>query len=339
MKNRNARHSIWAILVFILSIALPAAGQQATPAAKPAAQPAAKPSTPPASVKTEPEAGPGTPDKVVIKVADRKVTQSQIDFLIENLNPQAKQSLESVGRRPLGEEYVRLLLLANAAEAEHLQDSPEIRDRIELQRTQMLAQVEYDKMAKEITVTPEEVGKYYTEHKPDFESAEVREFVVRKKPEGAKEGTPGFPEAEAKAKAEAMRKALVPGADIKQVTKDFGITNVVMIDAEPRTVRRKQLLPELDKAAFELKDGEVSEPLETSQAIVFLQIAGHHTSELKEVEKDIESRVRQQKLEEEMGDLRKKSDVWLDEKYFETPLTDTTPAPAQAPAAPSAPKQ
>ncbi|HEV2352560.1 MAG TPA: peptidyl-prolyl cis-trans isomerase [Terriglobia bacterium] len=274
----------------------------------------------------------------MIKVADHKVTQGEIDFLISNLNPQAKQQISAEGRRPLGEEYVKVLLLSHRAESEHLENSPEVRNRIELQRTQMLAQAEYEKMSNEVKVSPDEVGKYYTEHHPDFETAQVLEFVVRKKPEGAKEGTPGFPAEEAKAKADAMRKALATGEDAKKVSKDFAVTNVVMIDAEPRTIRRGQLLPALDKSAFELKDGEVSMPLETPQAIVFLQIVGHHTAEQKDVTTDIENRIRQQKLDEEMADLRKKTDVWLDDDYFKGPAAPAAPGTPQAPVPPSAPK-
>lgn len=334
MENRNPRNLILALIVLALSVGMPARAQQSAAPSKPAE----KPSTPPADTTTEPEPGTATSDKVVIKVADHNVTQGQLDFLISNLNPQAKQSLAAQGRRPLGEEYVKVLLLSHQAESEHLENSPQIRDRIELQRTQMLAQAEYEKMSNDVKVSPDEIGKYYTEHQPDFETAEVREFVVRKKPEGAKEGVPGFLPAEAKTKADAMRKALAGGADAKKVTQDFAVTNVVMVDAEPRTIRRGQLLAPLDKAAFELKDGQLSEPLETSQAIVFLQIVGHHTAEQKDVATDIENRIRQQKLDEEMADLRKKTDVWLDDDYFKAPVSPAPAAPAQAPAPPAPPK-
>jgi parvulin-like peptidyl-prolyl isomerase len=334
MENRTARYLGLAIFVLILSVCVTAGAQNpATPS-----KPAEKPSTPPVAEKAVPESTEGSPDKVVIKVADHKVTQGEIDFLISNLNAQAKQSLASEGRRGLGEEYVKVLLLSHQAESDHLEDSPQIRDRIELQRTQMLAQAEYEKMSSEVKVSPDEIGKYYTDHKAEFDEAQVREFVVRKKPEGAKEGALGFPADEAKAKADAMRKAVAAGTDIKKVTQDFAVTNVVMIDAEPRTIRRGQLLAPLDKAAFELKDGEVSEPLETSQALVFLQIVGHQTAEQKDVASDIERRIRQQKLDEEMADLRKKTLVWLDDDYFKAPLAPAAPAPAQSPAPPSTPK-
>ena len=334
MENKFTRHSFLALIVLILSMNVPTHAQQSAPSSKPAE----KPSTPPVRAKTEPDPSVASSDKVVLKVADHKVTQGEIDFLISNLNAQAKQALASAGRRPLGEEYVKVLLLSHQAESEHLEATPEVRERIELQRTQMLAQAEYEKMSSEVKISPDEVGKYYSAHQPDFQTAQVREFVVIKKAEGAKENVPGFAPADAKAKADALRKAVTAGTDIKKLTSDFVVANAVMIDTEPRTVRRGQLLAPLDKSAFEQKDGEVSEPLETPQAIVFLQIVGHQTAEQKDVATDIENKIRQQKLEDEMADLRKKTDVWLDEDYFKGPAAPTLSAPAQAPAPPTTPK-
>ncbi|HLY62152.1 MAG TPA: peptidylprolyl isomerase [Terriglobia bacterium] len=334
MENKYPRFLVIAIIMLGLAAGLQAAAQNPAPASKPAQkQPSA-----PAAAKAAPEPAADSPEKVVIKVADHKVTQGEIDFLISNLNPQGKQALASAGRRPLGEEYVKVLLLSHQAESEHLEATPEVRERIELQRTQMLAQAEYEKMSNDVKISPDEVGKYYSAHQPDYQTAQVREFVVIKKPEGAKENTPGFAAADAKAKADAIRKALTAGTDIKKITQDFVAANAVMIDADPRTIRRGQLLAPLDKSAFELKDGEISEPLETPQAIVFLQIVSHQTAEQKDVAADIENKIRQQKLEDEMADLRKKTDVWLDEDYFKGPSAPVPPAPPQAPAPPAAPK-
>jgi len=96
------------------------------------------------------------------------------------------------------------------------------------------------------------------------------------------------------------------------------------------------LLPALDKAAFELKDGGVSDSLDTPQALVFLQVVGHHHADQKEVAADIENTLRQQKLEAELAGLRTKTNVWMDEDYFKS---QAAPAPPQQPpASPTTPK-
>ena len=112
--------------------------------------------------------------------------------------------------------------------------------------------------------------------------------------------------------------------------------NVVMSDTEPRTIRRGQLLPPLDKAAFDLKEGAVSDPLDTPQALVFLQVVGHHHADQKEVAADIENTLRQQKLDSELAGLRNKTDVWMDEDYFKG--QSMPPSIQQPPTTRSAPK-
>ena len=330
MKNKIVWHfSMAFILLAVFLVPAASAQKSATPATTPKASSATPGTAAPAN-------GAASTDKVVMKVGASQVTQSEIDALISNLNSQAQQTLAKQGRRPLGEEYVKVLLLSEQAANDHLESSPEVHRRLELQRVQTLAQAEYEKMASEVKVSPDEIGKYFAAHQPEYETAQVREFVVRKKQPGAKEGTVGLSADEAKTKADAIRKALTAGSDAKKVAQDFALPNVVMSDAEPRTIRRGQLLPALDKAAFELKDGGVSDSLDTPQALVFLQVVGHHHADQKEVAADIENTLRQQKLEAEMAGLRTKTNVWMDEDYFKS---QTAPAPPQQPpAAPTAPK-
>ncbi len=324
MRTIMARQTILAIIL-LAAWSVPAAwAQQAGSTVKPAKETATPPST---STTASANESSDPSKKVVLKVGSAAITQSEIDFIYSNLNPQAKQALATQGRRPLGDEYVKVLLLSQQAENDHLDSVPGVRERLELQRTQMLAQAEYEKMSSEIKVSPDEIGQYFTAHQPDFQTAQVREFVIRKKPDGAKEGTPGLSAEEAKTKAESMRKALTSGTSIETVRKDSSVPNVVMIDSDPRTIHRGELLASLDKAAFELKDGQVSDPLETPQAVVFLQVVGHKMPEQKDVATEIENRLRQSKLETAVSDLRNKTKVWMDDEYFKPQVKNTTTTP------------
>jgi parvulin-like peptidyl-prolyl isomerase len=86
----------------------------------------------------------------------------------------------------------------------------------------------------------------------------------------------------------------------------------------------------LEKAAFELKDGELSQPLEVAQAIVLFQLIGHRSAELKQVSADIENTLRQEKLDATVADLKKTTVIWMDQDYFQA-----TPAPPTLNARPS----
>jgi len=332
MENKIARHAFLAIILLAVCLAPRVSAQQTGASAKAAEEKKATPSAATQPASTSEATAPSK--KVVIKVGGAEVTQKEIDYLISIMNPQAQQALAANGRKPLGDEYVKVLLLSQQAENDHLESIPELRERLELQRTQMLAQAEYEKMSNEVKVSPDDIGKYYTTHQSEFETAQVREFVVRKKPDGAKDGTPGMSAEDAKATADKIRKSLAAGTDPATVVKESAVPNVVMIDQEPRTIKRGQLLASLDKAAFELKEGQVSDVLDTPQAIVFLQIVGRHLQEQKDATTDIENKLRQEKLDTALGDLRSKTKVWMDEEYFKPQAAIATPPKATSSDAP-----
>jgi peptidyl-prolyl cis-trans isomerase C len=271
---------------------------------------------------------------VVLKVGNQQVTQADLEFFVRNLNPQVQQAAAGQGRRPLGEQYALMLLLSQEALSRHLDDSPDFRRQMEWQRVQWLAQAEYKKLASQVNVSPEEIGQYYSTHPAEFEQLEVRQIGIRKKAESAKEGA-GLSPQEARARLDAIRTALAAGTDAKKVTQDFTIPNVVFIDAQPRSIRHGQLPGELDKKAFQLKDGDFSEPLDTPQGIFCIQAIRHDHPELKTVSAEIENKLRQQKVQATLEALKKKAAIWMDEDYFKAPAAPAQKAPGAPPSSPA----
>ena len=305
---------------------------------------AQQPPTPPKPAQggTPPAAGAGTAatkaaassQKVVLKVGPTQVTESEIDSLVSKLGRRASAIVAAEGLRPLGEEYVKMLLLSRRALDEHLDASPALRSQLEYLRDQTLAEAEYQKMAGEVRVSQEEVSQYFAGHRSEFETVQVREFLIKKRPPGSTDPVQGFPAEEAKTKAEAIRNALLAGTDIDKVAAKFATPSnaVTLIDRKPRTFRRSEMKPELAKATFEAKDAGVSEVVETPQALIVVRVFGHQHPELKEVATEIETKLRQQKLDAEIGELKKKAGVWMDEDYFK-PKPLATPASAAQPPA------
>lgn len=292
---------------------------QQAPAAKPAAPAPEKPAA------TAPQE---SPEKVVLKVGTQNFTTADMEFLISSLSPQLQQAVERQGKKPLADQYAAMAALSQQGEKDHLDVSTTFRQQMALHRLQALAQAEYEKLAQDVKVSPEEINQYYAAHASEFDEAKVREFVIRKKTEGSKEDAPGLTAAEAHTRADEIRKALTAGTDPKKVAEQFGADNTVMIDAEPRSVKHGQLIAALDKAAFELKDGTFSDPFENAQALAFVQVVGHSHQELKDVSSEIENTVHQQKLQSVVDDLKKKANIWMDDEYFKAPATAPEPPSA-----------
>lgn len=299
-------------------------GQQAPKKASPPPAKAASSNAKAAPAST-PKAEEG-PKKVVMKVGTQNFTQADMEFLISSLSPQLQKAVAVQGKKPLGEQYAVMAALCQQAEKDRLDASNSIREQLALQRLQALAQAEYQKMSGDIKVSPDEINQYYTGHPTEFEEAQVREVVIRKKAEGTKDDAPGLSTADAHSRADEIRKALTAGTDPKKVAEQFAVENSVQIDAEPRVVKRGELIASLDQAAFSLKEGALSDPFENAQALAFLQVVGHKRQELKDVSENIGNTLHDQKLQDAVESLKKKTNIWMDEQYFKVPAEAAQPA-------------
>jgi parvulin-like peptidyl-prolyl isomerase len=219
-----------------------------------------------------------------------------------------------------------MLILSQDALRHHLDSTPTFHQMLALRRRQLLATTEYQEIVRRSVVTPEEISKYYAAHQSEFEEAWVHQVVIRKKQEGAV-ATPGLTAEEAKTRAEEIRKALSSGDDPKKLAEKYQATNLVRVDAEPYVVRRGILRADMEKAVFELKDGQVSEVFDVTQSLVFFKVASHKVGELTEVSPQIENTLRQEKVKSALDELKKNAKVWLDEGYFPA---STQPGPQGA---------
>jgi parvulin-like peptidyl-prolyl isomerase len=265
---------------------------------------------------------------VVLKVGDQQFTKADIDFLIGNLAPQAQRALETQGKKPLGDQFALVVMLSQQAHLHHLDQSAAFVRKLTIQKQQLEAQAAYEEINQQAKVSPEEVNQYYTAHAADYDEITVRQFVIRKKSAEPKTD-PAHPAAttgsglspeEAKTRAEAIRKEVTAGTDIKKVIEDFKAPGDVIIEAEPRKIRRGGMRPEMEKVAFALKDGEVSEPVDVLQAMVFFQVTGHSHVELKDVTPEIEKSLQKEKVDSALAEVKKNTTLWMDDQYFAPPL-------------------
>lgn len=255
-------------------------------------------------------------NKVVLKVGKAQVTQSDVDFVLQSLSPQARQQVESEGRRSIGDQYATLLVLSQVAESDHLDSSLTFQKAMEQRREQLLASLEYQKLASKAIVTPTEVNQYYSAHTSEFQQAKIREVAIRKANAGQSGNGSGLSPQAAQIRAEAIRKALASGEDAGKVAQQYAVPHEVVVDTQTRTIQNNPGLPEFVKSAFQLKKGELSPIQDTPNAIVFFQVVDHPQITLQQVAPEIENALRQQKVDAAVENLKKQTTIWMDQTYF-----------------------
>ena len=256
-----------------------------------------------------------------MKVGDTQITQQKFEEMYGDfLKDQGGAPVPK--KKTTAENFAGGLMLAKEAEANGLAKTPEVQRQLEMNRIQILSNAEYERLQEKAKATPQEISAYYDSHLDDFDEVTIRRLFIFKQSDHT--NGHGVPAAEAKARADEIRKVLASGGDAKALIKDTKDA----LDVDPLTFKRDDL-PEVMQNAFNMKVGEWSQVADTTDSLILFQVVNKGRLNLKTATPVIEQRVQAQKLREEMDALKKKSGVWLDDQYFAGPVSAaTTPVPS-----------
>ena len=163
-----------------------------------------------------------------------------------------------------------------------------------------------------ILVTDEEIGEYYDKHREDYEGREavhIRQIFLPV-PEGADSGARD----RVRAEANQLRERILKGERFEVMAARYSRGPAAAEGGDIGFVERGIMMPEVEKTAFSLPVGEVSEVLETEAGFLLLVVVDKKGAGLKplpvvrdEIKAKIEDEKVNKKYDEWMVELRKKS--------------------------------
>ena len=259
-------------------------------------------------------------DRVILKVGDAQVTESEFESRIAAIEPQSapdKDSVTEKDRRKLGDDYASVLMLSQQAVANHLDSSPEVSRQLAIARMQVLSDAEFENLMRQATPSSEEISQYYSAHLSDYDEVQIRRLFIWKQRDNSK-NAPVLTSQAARASADQVRKAYASGANLKNLSEDVRKSGEGMLDPEPLTFPRGELPPQLEKVAFALKEGEWSEVEDTPARPLLIQLVKRDRQQLGQVSARIEKNLQGEKIQALLDDLKKKAGIWMDEQYFGT---------------------
>lgn len=188
--------------------------------------------------------------KVLALVEGKEITEQDVDFLLRGLGPQqAMQFNSDQGRKQLLEELVNQELFRLDAIEKGLDKEEEFKLEVDRAKENLLKQFAIRELLNKVTVSEEEVVDYYNSNKEQFES-----------PESARASHILVDDKE---KADEILKEIKEGLSFEEAANKYSKCPSKEKGGDLGFFTKGRMVPEFEKAAFEMEKGELSEPVET----------------------------------------------------------------------------
>ena len=189
-------------------------------------------------------------------------------------------------------------------------------------RDNLLAVLMFRNLQETATVPDAEIQAYYDAHKSDYEVITARHILIRVK--GAPfPGVPGKPELsddEAKAKAESIRKRIVGGEDFAKIAKEESDdTASGAKGGDLGEFRRGTQVPPFEQAAFALKAGDISEPVQSPFGYHIIQVQSHSAKSVGDAKEEILAQMRPELARKAVDTLTNKTKFDISDSFFGPP--------------------
>ena len=269
---------------------------------------------------------------VVLTIGNEKITAAQYDQLIESLPPQYQQSARGAGKRQFAEQIVQLKLLSAEAIRLKLDQTPRAQTEITFSRDNILAGVMFQNLQDKVKVDDAAIQKAYDEHKADYEMVKARHILIRVKdaPMPAPAGKPELSDADALAKAQAIRKRVAGGEDFAKVAMaESDDTGSGQQGGDLGEFKKGMMVPPFEQAAFAAKVGDITEPVKSPFGYHIIKVEGHTTKTLADVKDDISAKLKPDVARQTVEAMRKNGKVTIDDAFFGPAAPEAPPAAAK----------
>jgi peptidyl-prolyl cis-trans isomerase C len=259
------------------------------------------------------------PDKVIVAVDDLKITAADFDRIVASMPQQYQAQARGANRTQFANNLVQMLVLAQQARREKLDQDAQFQMLLKFQADNMLASTMATELSKANKPGDAEVRKYYDDHKADFQQATVSHILVRFLGSQAtiRPGQKDLTEAEALAKAQSLRQRIQGGEDFAKIamaeSDDVGSGAK---GGDLGVVTHGMTVPAFEEAAFALKPGELSQPVKTQFGYHLIKLVSFEAKSFDSVRPDIERQLAPPLLQKAIDGLVKKANVTLDPVYF-----------------------
>jgi len=247
-------------------------------------------------------------NKILAKVEEKVITESNLENFIKTLPEQQKAGFSTEeGKKRLLDELVNQELVYLEAVDTKLNEEEDFNKELEKLAANLLKQYYLDKLLLSTVISDEEAKEYYENNTMFFETGNQIKASHILVPE--------------KEKAEELLKEIKAGADFAEVAKENSTCPSSEKGGDLGFFAAGQMVPEFEKAAFDLKEGEISDVVETNfgcHIIMTTEIKKSEVMPFEELKDTLKKQLlfgKQNKVyQEKMDSLKEKFNVEINEK-------------------------
>lgn len=246
--------------------------------------------------------------KVVARAGKYVLTAEALNQRIEALPPQFKKMVQTNPQYKQGiiDRWLQVSLLAQEAKAKKLDTNKAVSEKISDLVNTVLAQEYVNKYVfTKIKVSDEEMKSFFNKHKSDYQEPEMlkaRHILVKvaqdAEPEAAKK---------AEAKILSLKQKIDSGEDFARVAKNSSEDSGTKENGgDLGFFSRGQMVPEFEKAAFSLNNGQVSDIVKTQYGYHLIKAEERKDPKTKsydQVKEGIKTKLAEEKKEKEISNL------------------------------------
>ncbi len=234
------------------------------------------------------------PQDAVIAILDdgSKFTKNDFDMLLSAM-PAQNQQAAKLNPKAFIQWWAGMRRLARLAEQDKLDQGGQVKQQIEYDRTMILGQAKLNSVINDTeSVKEQDVVNYYEANKDRYKQVRVKAIYLAYGDDAPKKRT----EEEARKKSLDVLKQARGGADFVKLVKENSDDETSRDkDGDFAVLRFKDNIPEaIRKAAFALKQGEISEPVAQPGGFYLLRADEVTVQPLEKVHDDLYNQLRQE---------------------------------------------